>query len=313
MQHVGKLVAVVLVPMCSLPLLFAQDLTPRAYVITPIHSNAVILTYSNHRGEILFEGTVPITDANGVTNVATITWYHSLNFFGRSANFTATLPYGVSNIAGNVSGDTTTAYRSGLVDSVYRFAFNLRGGPAIPPGKFRDWRQRTLIGASLKVVAPTGQYDPTRLINQGTNRWAFKPEVALSRRWGHWILDAYGGVWLFTANRDFFSRNQYSSGTNTQTQSPIAAFEGHLSYDVRPRLWASLDANFWHGGATSLNGTENRITIQSNSRLGATLSVPVSLHHSVKLSYSRGAYVRFGGNFRAIALGWQYSWLGKPK
>jgi hypothetical protein len=213
---------------------------------------------------------------------------------------------------GNVSGEVTTAYRSGLLDSVYRFSINLSGGPAMPPGQFRSWRQKTLIGASLKIVAPTGQYDPTRLINQGTNRWAFKPEIGLSRRWGHWMLDAYGGVWLFTTNHDFFSRNQYSPGSNTQTQSPIAALEGHLGYDLRPRLWASLDGNFWYGGATSLNGMQNRTTIQSNSRVGATLSVPASLHHSVKLSYSRGAYVRFGGNFRAIAVGWQYSWLGKP-
>ena len=36
------------------------------------------------------------------------------------------------------------------------------------------------------------------LINYGTNRWAFKPEVGVSRRWGHWTLDTYGAVWFFT-------------------------------------------------------------------------------------------------------------------
>ena len=85
----------------------------------------------------------------------------------------------------------------------------------------RKWQQKTLLGVSLKVVAPTGQYDPTKLINLGANRWAFKPELGLSRRWGHWVLDAYGGVWLFTENPEFFSRNEYFPGVQAQTQDPV--------------------------------------------------------------------------------------------
>ncbi len=293
--------------------MFAQDLTPRAYVITPVHTNALVLTYSHHRGEILFEGTVPITDARGAMNLTTISWYHALNFFGRSANFTATLPYGIGNIKGNVNGTPTTAYRSGLFDSVFRFSVNLAGGPAMPPEKFRTWRQRTLVGASLKVVTPTGQYDPTRLINLSGNRWAFKPELGVSRRWGHWIVDAYGGLWFFTTNPEFFCHNQCTPGTNTKTQDPVFAFEGHLSYDVRARLWVSFDGNFWRGGTTSMNGIANPLTLQSNSRLGGTASLPLTSRQSLKFSYSRGARVRFGGDFQAIAIAWQYGWIGKPR
>jgi len=74
------------------------------------------------------------------------------------------------------------------------------------------------------------QYDPTKLINLGANRWAFKPELGLSRRWGHWVLDAYGGVWFFTENPEFFSRNAYVPGVQTQTQDPAVVLETHLSY-----------------------------------------------------------------------------------
>jgi hypothetical protein len=49
-----------------------------------------------------------------------------------------------------------------------------------------------LLGASLKIIAPTGQYDPTKLINWGINRWAIKPEFGYSQRWGHWVLDTQG-------------------------------------------------------------------------------------------------------------------------
>ena len=293
----------------------AQDLAPRAYVITPLHSNAVTLTYSFYDGGLNFSGTIPITGATGTYSVPVFSYYHSFSFFGRSANVLASLPYAVGNFQGTATGAERQLYRSGLLDSVYRFSVNFKGGPAMPVQNFMKWKQKTLLGASLKVVAPTGQYDPTKLINWGSNRWAFKPELGLSRRWGQCVLDTYGAVWLFSTNPDFFSRNQFSPGTNTQSQSPIAAFEGHLSYDFKKgglRSWISLDGNFWYGGRTSLNGIENRASLQANSRVGATASVPVSKHQSVKFSYSYGAIVRYGGSFQNVSVGWQYSWLGRP-
>lgn len=176
---------------------------------------------------------------------------------------------------------------------------------------FRKWRQRTIIGISFKVAAPTGQYDPTKLINYGGNRWAFKPEAGLSRRWGHWVLDSYAGAWFFTTNPEFFS-NRPNLMFTTQSQNPIGAFEGHFSYDVKPRLWASLDGNFWFGGQTSVNGVTNPNTLQKNSRVGGTISVPLNRLQSLKFSYANGAYVRYGGNYQSLSMAWQFSWLGKP-
>jgi hypothetical protein len=296
----------------SLSLLRAQDLAPRAYIITPVHANAVTLTYSFLDGGLQFEGVVPITDATARANISIVSLYHSLRFFGRSANVTASLPYGVGNFHGTVLETETNAYRSGLLDSTYRFSVNLVGGPAMDVRDFVKWRQKRLLGVSLKVAAPTGQYDPTKLLNYGGNRWAFRPEIGLSQRWEHWVLDTYAGVWFFTLNPEFFSRNQYNPGVTSQSQKPVGAFEAHLSYDVKPRLWASADANFWYGGQTSLNGVENDLTLQRNSRVGGTVSVPVSKHQSLKFSYANGAYIRFGGNYQSVSVAWQYSWIGRP-
>jgi hypothetical protein len=290
----------------------AQDLAPRAYLITPKHSNAVTLSYAYFTGDLLLDGAVPVTGATAKVSMSVFSYTHSLNLLGRSANFSASLPYGVGNLRGTVVGAEANAYRSGALDSAFRLSVNLKGGPAMDVQEFQKWRQKMLVGISLRVVAPTGQYDPTKLINYGANRWAFKPELGLSRRWGHWLLDTYGGVWLYTTNHDYFSRNQFSPGTNTQKQNPIFAFEGHLSYDVKPRLWASFDSNFWVGGRSSLNGVENPSTLQRNSRIGGTVSVPVSKRQSVKFSYNRGAYIRYGGNYQNVSVAWQYSWVGRP-
>ncbi|MBV8485119.1 MAG: transporter [Verrucomicrobia bacterium] len=310
MQLSFKLLLTAAIAGCLLPLLSAQDLAPRAYIITPVHSNAIILTYSFYNGSVLFEGAAPITDASARVNVQVFSLYHSLRLFGRSANITASLPYGVGNFQGSVIGTHAAAYRSGLLDSTFRVSVNLKGGPAMDAREMHQWHQKMLLGVSLKLVAPTGQYDSTKLLNYGANRWAFKPEVGLSRRWRHWLVDTYGGAWIYTANRDYFSKSQ--NVLNIQTQNPIGSFEGHFSYDMRPRLWASLDGNFWIGGRTSINGIASPKTLQENSRIGATVSFPVSKYQSLKFSYSRGDYIRFGGNFDNISVAWQYSWLGRP-
>src|SRR5215475_1226827 len=291
----------------------AQDLAPRAYVVTPTKTNAVVLTYSYFKGSLLFDGAVPISGATAKINLPVFSYYHTLNFFGRTSNITFVLPYGVGDFKGTVMEAPKYAYRSGLLDSYVRFSVNLIGGPAMTPAKFQTWQQKVLLGASLKVVAPSGQYDPTRLINWGNNRWAFKPELGYSQRWGHWVLDAYGAMWFFTANPEFLSYNQYNPGLTRQTGQPIGAFEGHLSYDIRERLWISLDGNFWFGGKTSLNGVQNNLTEQKSSRVGATASVPLTRHQSIKASYSNGAYISYGGNYQNLSVAWQYTWSGWPK
>ena len=300
--------------MAAYPLLpiHAQDLAPRAYIITPVHWNAVTLTYSFSDGGVTTNNAIPVTDATGTLRVTGVSYFHSLRFFGRSANILASLPYGVVHYQGTFQDNETKVYRSGLLDSIFRFSVNLKGGPAMSVKDYQAWKQKTILGVSLKVVAPTGQYDGTKLINNGANRWAFKPEFGYSERWGHWVLDGYAAMWFFTTNPEFFSHNAFFPGNQTQSQKPIGSFEGHLSYGVKDRLWFSLDSNFWYGGRTSRNGVENTNTLQTSSRLGATASIPISKHQSLKFTYSDGDYIRFGGNFQNISVAWQYSWVGRP-
>lgn len=288
--------------------LYAQDLAPRAYVITAVHSNAINTTWSFYDGGLNLNGTIPVTNATGTYNVSIFSYYHSLNFFGRSANIVAYLPYGVGTFQGDLSEQHRSVYRSGLLDSSFRFSVNLMGGPAMQPKEFANWKQKRLLGLSLRMVAPTGQYSGKKLVNWGSNRWAFKPELGYSERWGHWVLDGYAGVWFYTTNSAFYA----GPVTKPQDEAPIGALEGHLSYDVKPRLWVSLDANFWSGGITSLSGIRNLATKQTGSRIGGTVSFPISKHQSIKVSYSDGTYIIFGGNYQNVSVSWQYSWVGRP-
>lgn len=290
---------------------YGQSLAPRAYLITPVGSNAVTITSSFYTGDILFDSTVPITGASGTISLVVPSYYRALNFFGRSANITAGASYSVGSFEALVVNRQQAAYRSGVGDGVVRFSVNVKGGPAMKLPEFMSWKQKSLIGVSMLVQCPTGQYDATRLINIGSHRWSFKPEVGFSRRWSNWIVDVYGGGWFFTSNPEFFSRNAYFPGTRRQTQEPIGVMESHLSRDFRPGVWFSIDGNFWYGGRTSLNGVPNPNTLQRNSRVGATAAFRVGKHQSLKFSYARGAYIRYGGDYQAVAVAWQYAWIDR--
>lgn len=282
----------------------AQDLAPRAYVITPVDSNVVTLSDSFTTGSVFTAPSVPIENARARFQTAEISFYQSFALFGRSSNLTVYVPYTAGNVRATVVDQDAKAYRSGVGDSRLRFAVNLKGGPAMRKDEFSSWHEKALIGISLTAILPTGQYDAGRLVNIGNNRCAFKPEIGLTHRWNRWAIDTYAGAWFFAANYTWFP------GNSQRTQQPIAAGEAHLTYYVRPRFWASLDGNFWAGGHSRVNG-QWEADAERNSRAGFTLAVPVTRHQSIKASYATGAYVTIGGAYTTVSLAWQYGWIGK--
>jgi len=187
--------------LCCGQLAMAQTLAPRAYVITPTGANAITVSWSFCDGGLDFNGAIPITGATGTYHIPALSYYHSFSLFGRSANITGLLPYGVGTFQGSVLGTQRKIYRSGLLDLGMRFSVNLKGGPAMPTQEFAKWKQKALLGASLIVIAPTGQYNPMHLVNWSIHRWASKPELGYSQRWGNWLLDAYAGAWFCTTTR----------------------------------------------------------------------------------------------------------------
>jgi hypothetical protein len=189
----------------------------------------------------------------------------------------------------------------------FRFSWLFLGAPAITPAEIAKSPRKTILGTSLSITAPTGQNFPDKLINIGTSRWAFKPEIAISQPIGkRWLLDFYSGIWLFTKNDTFYP------GTSVRTQAPLGSFQGHISYNIQPLMWVALDMTFYTGGRSSVDGVE-KDDRQSNSRIGATLVLPVGKRHSVKFAYSTGAIIRSGADFTSMSVGWQSTFLGKPK
>jgi hypothetical protein len=281
----------------------AQQLEPRAYSISPNGVNVINMSYGYSTGDLSFDPSLPIDNARAQIHGGAAGYFRSITVAGRSANVAVVVPYAAGHLQGDVQGTFTEVYRSGLADAYSRFSINVYGAPAMHLKEFSGYRQRTNIGVSVVVSAPTGQYDPARAISIGTNRWSFKPEVGLTHafRKTRLILDAYAGAWIYSTN------NNYQSGT--RSQEPIYNSQFHVSYDVKPRLWLAFDANFYRGGLTTRNGVEGN-DLQKNSRIGTTASVPFGRRQSMKASYSAGAVTRIGGNFKTVSIGYQYLWGG---
>src|SRR5271156_4970879 len=125
----------------SLQVLHGQELSPRAYFISPVNSNAITLIGSFYTGGVNFNGTVPITGATGTYGISIFSYYHSFGILGRSANVSGLLPYAVGHFQGSVLGSQMAIYRSGLMDTSLRVSVNLKGGPAMPPPRFAKWKQ----------------------------------------------------------------------------------------------------------------------------------------------------------------------------
>ena len=158
----------------------------------------------------------------------------------------------------------------------FRWAVNLIGGPALSPEEFASYLQGRNLGVSLTVSAPTGQYDPSRIINFGSNRWAFKPEIGFVHVMNRWAIDAYLGGWFFTDNTDFY-------GGSTRAQDPILSTQFQIRYLIRPGLWVAVDGNFWRGGQTAVDGAVNDDK-QHNSRVGFTVSIDLKRGHSLRIA-----------------------------
>jgi hypothetical protein len=281
----------------------AQEMEPRSYSAVPVGTNFIVANYSRSSGDVLFDPSLPITNLQAKINTYSLGYSHSFGLLGHVASIAFSESYANANLTGNVEGAPGQAYRSGLGDMRFRFAVDLLGGPALTPGEFAQRGATTILGTSLSVIAPTGQYVPSRLINVGANRWSFKPELGLSQPIGDWFVEGTAGVWLFTANNDFFGGRQ-------RTQDPLPVFQLHGGYNWRPGLWLAADVTYFTGGQTSVNGVKDR-DLQRNVRYGVTLSFPLSSQWSGKLAWSRGLITTIGGNFQTVSLTLQYRWFNR--
>ena len=291
--------ALVVAGLCGVPRLAAQELTPRAYWPAPRGIKVVILGYSHVNGDVLFDPSIPLYGVKSRVRTGILAYLQTYRLWGRTANVVAELPYSWGSSEGLVGETPARGRFSGFGDLGVTLGVNLHGAPSMTPAELQALRARprSILGASLKVLAPTGRYDKDRLLNVGAHRWATRLElgymVPLRPRW---LLELDAGAWLFGADDDFIA--------GRREQEPILEIQAHLVRRFRPGFWASLDVNYFRGGRQTIGG--NRLVdVQNNSRVGAMIVVPFRGRHAVKVGYFVAAHTEFGSDYDQLLASYQ--------
>lgn len=277
--------------------MYGQDVQPRVYTPAPVGVNLATLGYSYSSGSVLFDKTIPIEDAVGSIHSLAAGYSRSTGVAGMAGRIDVVLPFVTGEWEGLVQGEHVTTSSTGFADPTLRLVLGIVGAPALSPSEFAEFEPKTVVGATVRIRAPLGQYDPNRLINLGSNRWMFSPQIGVSQVLSKFLIEAYAGAWIFTDNSDFI-------GGSTLSQDPLYAFQLHVGYRFRRGLWLAASSRQSLGGETAVDGSEKQ-SYESNNRIGITLAVPLGSRYSLKLTGTKGTTSTAGNEYDTLAAVWQ--------
>lgn len=279
---------------------FSQEFEPRSLTNIPTGTNFAMLGYGFASGNILFDPALPLEDVHARTHAFVGAYVRSLNFFGMGAKANVILPYATGNWEGVYQGIDSSTARSGMGDLRLGFSFNFIGSPALDNKEYKEYRQKTIAGFSMQLVAPTGQYFDDKLINLGSNRWAFRPQLGVSHKIKTWYIEYSTNVWIFSTNYNFWNGNKLE-------QKPIGTVKLHVIKSFQRRIWVALGAGYAFGGRSWVNNVKKDANI-SVMRFGVVVVVPVHPRHSLKLTAVTARSFEEGADFDSIGLTYQFLW-----
>ncbi|WP_374403559.1 transporter [Niveibacterium sp.] len=281
---------------------WAQSMEPRNYSNAPQGMNFAIVGLGHSEGGVGFDPALPVKNPDLEVWTSILGYARIFELAGQTARVDLVLPYAWLSGTADYAGAAVSREQQGLGDAIVRTSYNLYGSPALSLPEFSAFRPDLIVGVSLEVVAPTGAYEPSKVVNLGGHRWVVKPEIGLSKTLGPFVLELAGGVTFYTANADYF-------GGIERKQDPLYSAQAHAVYNFAAGAWVSLSASYFQGGRTYLDGKAGN-DLQENWRLGATVAMPLSRYQSVKLAVSDGVYARTGNNMSLVVLALQTRWGG---
>jgi len=274
--------------------LTAQDVQPRVYTPAPTGVNLLTLGYAYSSGSVLFDKTVPVDNATGTIHSLNAAFSRSIALFGMAGRADVAVPLVTGDWQGEVEKSMQSTSRTGLGDPVLRYALFITGAPAQTTDEFAGFQPKTIVGLTMRVHLPLGQYEKDKVINLGSNRWVFSPQIGVSHAVGNITFEAYAGVWLFTKNKEYL-------GTKVQTQNPLTTLQVHISYLFRNGIWIAASSRQSLGGAVTIDGGD-KLEPETNNRLGLACSIPVKPGYVLKLVATTGVTATVGNDYSTAAV-----------
>jgi hypothetical protein len=279
----------------------AQFTDPRNYGNSPIGVNQLELSYAHVHANASIDSSLIIPGAKLDLNQGIIDYTRYFGLFQRLTWVEVGVP--IAGLSGAVNGTAIHGSVTGMGDSSYQLGMLLKGGPALDIVHFENYTPTTTLGLSLAITAPTGLYHGDKILNLGSDRWSFKPEVALSYPFGpgqKWEFDAY-------ANAYFYTDNTSHHGRQLLRQEPLPGLEGHISYAFNERLWASLDTRYSWRGITSIDALSQN-NPQRNFIWGSELNISLNSRNSLVFEFAKAQVHQNGPALVGFAVKYDYTW-----
>ncbi|MFM1987272.1 MAG: hypothetical protein RJA99_229 [Pseudomonadota bacterium] len=234
-------------------------------------------------------------------------WAHTFTLADRSAMAAIIVPMGRVSGGATVAGRTAGQSASGFGDPMLEFVVNVIGPKA----------QNTLPdvlrhepGFSLDVLAdlaiPIGDYDASKSLNLGQNRWYGRIGLPVIWQLGDWVpgrrttLELLPAYWLFGTNDNFVGQ--------TLKTDPMFQLDAHLTRDLTANFWAGLDFTWFKGGGSTIDGVSGGKL--DNTAVGLTLGYAVNENLNLTFGYkstvgaSGPTALRMDGFMVTLVYGW---------
>lgn len=294
-------VCVALTAICAPDWAYAQFTDPRTYTNSPVGLNQIELGYVYAHSNTSIDSSLVVGGAKFSLNQGSVTYTRFFDLFHRLTWVEPSLS--IAGLSGSISGTDISGSVTGTGDSSYQIGMLLKGGPAFRASEFENFKPTTAVGLSLTFTAPTGRYDQNKLLNLGSDRWSFKPEVGVSQPFGReqkWEFDGYLNAYFLTDNTAY-------RGMEILKQRPLPGVEGHLSYSFNDAVWASLDTRYSFRGDTLVNGI-NQNNAQQNFVLGSEVNISLNTRNALIFEYAKALVHQNGPSVGGFTVRYDYTW-----
>ena len=283
----------------------AQDLEPRRWGHLPTGLNMVGLGYVYTDAFVYFSPFWKIRDTSARINSYAVSAIHTFDLAGKSARVSFLLPFVSGRWEGDVDNQFEVVHRNGFADPRLRLSVNLYGAPALKGTEYAQYRTQhmtnTVVGASLAVSAPLGQYYADELINISGNRWTVRPQMGMVHSRGPWSFELTGSLFLFGDNKDFIDNTRLEQRT-------IYTAQAHVIYDFKPGLWVSVSTGYGSGGRVYLEKAKTTFEVD-NWVWAASFGFPIGKTQSVRLTWLSGRTQNdVGRDSDNLLLSWSKRW-----
>ncbi len=279
----------------------SQDIEPRRWTPLPLKSNFIGVGYSYTNGNIFFDPVLDVENASVDVNNIIIEYVRPFRIGKKLARVDVRVPYSIAQWEGVLAGNPTSVKRNGFSDPRVRLSVNVLGPSAMEPKGMHEYLMThpvyTIVGVSLSVTLPLGQYYNDKLLNLGQNRFVFRPQAGFVHTWRNWSYELTASLYLFTDNTDFFNGG-------TREQHPVFAMQTHLIRRFNHGIWASLSLGSGLLGESLVNNQPNR---DEREDVLASLScgLPITKKQALKVLYMRSQTLNdIGGDTDTFGIVW---------